>query len=68
MSTQVLSNQEVHDYHDLSYGSQGSGPFNSVATPENFSVSVGDDEFDRSRSRSGGDDLDADEDEPQAKR
>ncbi|GKD42684.1 hypothetical protein Tco_1267329 [Tanacetum coccineum] len=43
-------------------------PFNSVATPENSSVSVGDDVFDRSRSRSGGDGLDADEDEPQANR
>ncbi|GKA11459.1 WRKY transcription factor WRKY24 [Tanacetum coccineum] len=68
MSSQILSNHEVHDYPDQSYGSQGSGPYNSVATPENSSVSVGDDEFDRSRSRSGGDDLDADEDEPQAKR
>ncbi|PWA91322.1 WRKY DNA-binding protein 33 [Artemisia annua] len=68
MSSQILSNQEVHDYPDQSYGSQGSGPFNSVATPENSSISVGDDEFDRSRSRSGGDDLDADEDEPQTKR
>ncbi|GKE08867.1 WRKY transcription factor WRKY24 [Tanacetum coccineum] len=68
MSTQVLSNYEVHDYPDQSYGSQGSVSFNSVATLENSSVSVGDNEFDRSRSRSGGDDLDANEDEPQAKR
>ena len=68
MNSQILSNHEVQDYPDQSYGSQGSGPFNSVTTPENSSISVGDDEFDRSRSRSGGDDLDADEDEPQTKR
>nr|GEW12532.1 WRKY transcription factor WRKY24 [Tanacetum cinerariifolium] len=68
MSTQVLSNHEVHDYPDKSYGSQKSGPFNSVVTPENSSVFVRNDELDKSRSGSGGDDLDANEHEPKAKR
>lgn len=61
----VSSNHEVHDYPDQSYVSNGSGQFDSVATPDNSSV--GDDEFDRSRSRSGGDDLD-EEEQPEAKR
>ncbi|KAI3806268.1 hypothetical protein L1987_22167 [Smallanthus sonchifolius] len=62
--SQASSNHEVHDYPELSYASHGSGQVDSVATPENSSISVGDDEFDRSRS--GGDALD--EDEPEAKR
>nr|GEV62947.1 WRKY DNA-binding protein 33 [Tanacetum cinerariifolium] len=60
MSSQTLNNHDVNDYPYQSYGSQGSRPFNLVATPENSSVSVADSEFDKSRSRSGGDDLDAD--------
>ncbi|KAL7582455.1 probable WRKY transcription factor 26 [Lactuca sativa] len=64
--TQVSSNHELLDYPDQSYGSHGSGQFDSVATPENSSIS---DDLDRSscqRSRSGGDEFD--EDEPDAKR
>lgn len=66
---QVSSKQEFHEYPDQSYvshGSHGSGQFDLVTTPENSSISVGDDEFDRSRS--GGDDHDVDQDEPEAKR
>ncbi|KAK9065969.1 hypothetical protein SSX86_015371 [Deinandra increscens subsp. villosa] len=63
---QALSNNHeiVHDYLDQSYASHGSGHVDSVGTPENSSISVGDDSFDRSRS--GGDGVD--EDEPEAKR
>lgn len=61
---QVSSNHEIHSYPDQSYASHGSGQLESVTTPENSSISVGDDDFDRSRS--GGDDLD--DDEPDAKR
>ncbi|EXB78512.1 putative WRKY transcription factor 33 [Morus notabilis] len=49
--------------------SQGNGQVDScVATPENSSISVGDDEFEQSsqKSKSGGDEFD--EDEPDAKR
>ncbi|PWA61977.1 F-box domain, FBD domain, Leucine-rich repeat domain, L domain-like protein [Artemisia annua] len=34
MSSEIFSNHEVNDYLDESYGSQGSGPCNSVATPK----------------------------------
>ncbi|XP_076904027.1 putative WRKY transcription factor 26 [Bidens hawaiensis] len=63
MSQLASSNHEVHDYLDQSYASHGSGQVDSVATPENSSISVGD-EFDRSRSVGDG----VDEDEPEAKR
>ncbi|KAJ0765232.1 putative transcription factor WRKY family [Helianthus annuus] len=64
--SQASSNHDVHDYPDQSYVSHGSGQVDSVTTPENSSISVGDDEFDRSRS--GGDGVTVDEDEPEAKR
>ncbi|KAL5723057.1 WRKY transcription factor [Ranunculus cassubicifolius] len=53
---------------DDHYNSHGNMQMDSVTTPENSSVSLGDDEFDRSsqRSRSGGDEFD--EDEPEAKK
>lgn len=53
----------------LDHSYNGSGQMDSVATPENSSISVGDDEFDRGsqRSKSGGGD-DFDDDEPEAKR
>nr|WPH57544.1 WRKY transcription factor [Taraxacum kok-saghyz] len=63
---QVSNNHEILDHPDQSFGSYGSGPFDSVATPENSSIS---DDVDRSscqRSRSGGDEFD--EDEPDTKR
>lgn len=55
---------------DQSYGgSYGNGPIDSAATPENSSISVGDDEFEQTsqKSKSGGDEFDQ-EDEPDAKR
>lgn len=65
---QSSNSTQVHEYPDQSYASHGSGQMDSVATPENSSISIGDDEVDRSsqRSRSGGDEFD--EDEPDAKR
>ncbi|OMP02348.1 DNA-binding WRKY [Corchorus olitorius] len=53
---------------DQSFATHGSGQMDSAATPENSSVSVGDDELEQGsqRSRSGGDEFD--EEEPEAKR
>ncbi|XWS74413.1 hypothetical protein CRYUN_Cryun02cG0213900 [Craigia yunnanensis] len=53
---------------DQSFATHGSGQMDSVATPENSSISVGDDDFDQGsqKSKSGGDEFD--EDEPEAKR
>lgn len=53
---------------DNSYVSNGTGQMDSAATPENSSISMGDEDFDRSsqKSRSGGDEID--EDEPDSKR
>ncbi|XP_022752927.1 WRKY transcription factor WRKY24-like [Durio zibethinus] len=53
---------------DQSLAIHGSGQMDSVATPENSSISVGDDDFDQGsqKSKSGGDEFD--EDEPEAKR
>ncbi|KAL8225112.1 hypothetical protein R6Q57_017669 [Mikania cordata] len=62
--SQASSNHEVHDYPDQSYASHGSGQVESVTTPDNSSISVGDDDFDRSRSGGNG----IEEDEPEAKR
>ncbi|XP_052210128.1 WRKY transcription factor WRKY24 [Diospyros lotus] len=61
-------NPPTNEFPDQSYASHGTGPMDSVATPENSSISIGDDDFDRSsqRSKSGGDEID--EDEPDAKR
>lgn len=66
--TMVASNQATSEMADQSFTTQGSGQFDGVATPENSSISIGDDDFDRSsqKSKSGGDDFD--EDEPEAKR
>ncbi|XP_022154851.1 WRKY transcription factor WRKY24 [Momordica charantia] len=65
----TASNPAANDIADQSYATQGSGQFDGVATPENSSISIGDDDFDRSsqKSKSGGGD-DFDEDEPEAKR
>ena len=53
---------------DPSFATHGNGQIDSVATPENSSLSVGDDDFDQSshKSKSRGDEFD--EDEPDAKR
>lgn len=61
-------NAPASDVPDQSYWSNGNGQMDSVATPENSSISVGDDEFEQSSQKreSGGDEFD--EDEPDAKR
>ncbi|CAK9164133.1 unnamed protein product [Ilex paraguariensis] len=62
-------NPSTNDIPDQSYASQGAGQMDSVATPENSSISiVGDDDFEQSSQncKSGGDEFD--EDEPDAKR
>ncbi|KAF7816190.1 WRKY transcription factor WRKY24-like [Senna tora] len=53
---------------DQAFASHGNGQMDSVATPENSSISMGDDDFEQSsqKTRSGGDEFD--EDEPDAKR
>ncbi|KAJ7964273.1 WRKY transcription factor [Quillaja saponaria] len=62
------SNPATTEIPDLSFATHGSGQMDSVATPENSSLSMGDDDFEQSsqKSKSGGDDFD--EDEPDAKR
>ncbi|XP_031100508.1 probable WRKY transcription factor 26 isoform X2 [Ipomoea triloba] len=61
-------NAPASDVPDQSYWSNGNGQMDSVATPENSSISVGDDEFEQSSQKRepGGDEFD--EDEPDAKR
>ncbi|KAK7276081.1 hypothetical protein RIF29_17213 [Crotalaria pallida] len=60
-----ISTSEVPDQ---SYATHGSGQMDSVATPENSSISIGDDDFEQSsqKCKSGGDEYD--EDEPDSKR
>ncbi|XAR58866.1 hypothetical protein NMG60_11014434 [Bertholletia excelsa] len=70
-SSQVIqncNNSLNRENPDQYHVSQGAEHTDSVATPENSSISVADDEFDQSshRSRSGGEEFD--EDEPDAKR
>ncbi|XP_027090886.1 WRKY transcription factor WRKY24 [Coffea arabica] len=58
---------QSNDVPDQSYASTGNGQMDSVATPENSSISIGDDDFEQSsKSKSGGDEFD--DDEPDAKR
>lgn len=67
-SSSVSSHAIGHEVQDHSHASHGSTHLESGATPENSSISVGDDDFDRTsqKSKSGGGDFD--EDEPEAKR
>lgn len=67
------STQHSNEIQDQSYATHGSGQMDSAATPENSSISVGDDDIDQGSQKSksgggagGGDDFD--EDEPEAKR
>ncbi|KAH9668149.1 WRKY transcription factor WRKY24 [Citrus sinensis] len=68
------STQHSNEIQDQSYATHGSGQMDSAATPENSSISVGDDDVDQGSQKSksggggagGGDDFD--EDEPEAKR
>ncbi|GMI96921.1 WRKY DNA-BINDING PROTEIN 33, WRKY DNA-binding protein 33 [Hibiscus trionum] len=64
IQTSSAASSEIQDHSLITHGS---GHMDSVATPENSSISVGDDDFEGSqRSKSGGDELN--EDEPEAKR
>ncbi|XP_022729749.1 WRKY transcription factor WRKY24 [Durio zibethinus] len=65
IQTSSVASSEIPDH---SFPTHGSGQMDSVATPENSSISVGDDDFDQGsqKSKSGGDEID--EDEPEAKR
>lgn len=63
----IISNE----IHDQSYAMHGNGQLDSGTTPENSSISIGDDDFEQSsqkcKSGGGGDEYD-NEDEPDAKR
>ncbi|XP_059626415.1 WRKY transcription factor WRKY24-like [Cornus florida] len=61
-------NRPANEIPDQSYASHGTGQIDSVLTPDNSSISIGDDDFEHSsqKSKSGGDDFD--EDEPDSKR
>lgn len=65
---QHSSNNQVPANETLPYVIHGNSPIDSVATPENSSISVGDDDFEQSsqKSKSGGDGFD--DDEPVSKR
>ncbi|KAI9118047.1 hypothetical protein K1719_010379 [Acacia pycnantha] len=62
------SNSVTAEIPDQSFASHGNGQVDSAATPENSSISMGDDDFEQTsqRTRSGGDEFD--EDESDAKR
>ncbi|OIW16479.1 hypothetical protein TanjilG_32149 [Lupinus angustifolius] len=64
----IPSNPISSEIQDQSYATNGSGQMDSVATPENSSISIGDCDFEQSsqKCRSGGDEYD--EDEPDSKR
>ncbi|KAE8712752.1 putative WRKY transcription factor 33 [Hibiscus syriacus] len=64
IQTSSAASSEIQEHSLITYGS---GHMDSVATPENSSISVGDDDFEGSqKTKSGGDEFD--EDEPEAKR
>ncbi|KAG1339007.1 WRKY transcription factor WRKY24 [Cocos nucifera] len=67
-SSQAIQGSVPSEAYDHSFGGQAGTPIDSVATPDNSSVSFGDDGNNMSsqRSNSRGDDFD--EDEPDAKR
>ncbi|CAK9166665.1 unnamed protein product [Ilex paraguariensis] len=73
-SSSSVSSQAIHfnpsneDIPVQSYASQGTGQMDSEPTPENSSISVGDEDFEQSSQncKSGGDEFD--EDEPDVKR
>ncbi|KAK9279945.1 hypothetical protein L1049_013629 [Liquidambar formosana] len=65
---QAYNNPPTTEIPDQSYATNGNTQMDSVATPENSSISMGDDDFEQNsqKSKSGGDEFD--EDEPEAKR
>nr|WGV38240.1 WRKY [Loropetalum chinense var. rubrum] len=69
-ASQIQSyNAPTNEIPDHQFATNGSTQMDSAATPENSSISMGDDDFDQSsqKSKSGGGD-EFDEDEPDAKR
>nr|WGV38241.1 WRKY [Loropetalum chinense var. rubrum] len=69
-ASQIQSyNAPTNEIPDHQFSTNGSTQMDSAATPENSSISMGDDDFDQSsqKSKSGGGD-EFDEDEPDAKR
>ncbi|CAI9770760.1 unnamed protein product [Fraxinus pennsylvanica] len=58
---------QINEIPEQSYGSNGTGQMDSVATPGNSSISVGDDDFELSSDPKNRD-HEFDEDEPEAKR
>ncbi|CAL0315598.1 unnamed protein product [Lupinus luteus] len=63
----IPSNPTSLEFKDQSCATHGTGQMDSIATPENSSLSIGDDDFDQSsRCKSGGNEYD--EDEPYSKR
>nr|QGQ64078.1 WRKY transcription factor 55 [Santalum album] len=63
-ASQAIQRVANPEFQDLSFGVAQT---DSAATPDNSSISVGDDEFDSQKSKSGGGD-EVDGDEPEAKR
>ncbi|XVE79866.1 hypothetical protein DITRI_Ditri14bG0091600 [Diplodiscus trichospermus] len=65
IQTSSAASSEIRDH---SFATHGSGQMDSVATPENSSISVGNDDFEQGsqKSKSGRDEFD--EEEPEAKR
>ncbi|XP_021810565.1 WRKY transcription factor WRKY24-like [Prunus avium] len=63
------SNPNTNEIPDQSFANHGNSQMDSIGTPENSSISMGDDDFEQSsqKSKSGGGD-EFDEDEPNAKR
>ncbi|CAI9107094.1 OLC1v1006380C1 [Oldenlandia corymbosa var. corymbosa] len=65
-SSVVIHPYNSNDVPEQSYASTGTGQMDSVATPDNSSISVGDDDFEQSSKRSGVEEFD--DEEPEAKR
>lgn len=63
------SNPNTNEIPDQSFANHGNSQMDSIGTPENSSISMGDDDFEQSsqKSKSGGGE-EFDEDEPNAKR
>ncbi|XP_010937966.1 WRKY transcription factor WRKY24 [Elaeis guineensis] len=67
-SSQAIQGSLHSEASDHSFGGRSGTPIDSVATPDNSSVSFGDDDVDMSSQKSNPGGVDFDEDEPDAKR
>lgn len=65
-SQAIQASAGISDIHDPSFSGHTGTPMESVGTPDNSSVSLGDDDFDKNSqlSKSGGDEFDEDEPDP----